>query len=172
MSPGFVVVVVVVVVVGQNHRPSNASDDGKTAVREHVQPPSFRRAADRRSSLRRAGTGLLLFALASCGLVGVCEQPPDLGAAGPRIERPDGAPVERGAGSPMAWHGDAGSSGDAAKVDTTALVPGLAAYEKMNVFEKSGAVARSYERVSTAMRFRVYMISVICTSCGQRTVQK
>lgn len=79
----------------------------------------------------------------SCGIVGVCEQEPDLGSgAAPRMARPPGAaPAADAAIVATPWEGpdggDAGAGeGGEARLLSTGLVPGVSAYEKMNVFEK------------------------------------
>jgi hypothetical protein len=88
---------------------------------------------------------MLVLALAvSCGIVGVCEQEPDLGGgAAPRLAHGPSAPGREDHGDVVAsWQGpdvggDGGlAEGGEARLLSTGLVPGVSAYEKMNVFAR------------------------------------
>ncbi|MBN1772916.1 MAG: L,D-transpeptidase [Deltaproteobacteria bacterium] len=95
--------------------------------------------------MRILSTVLVLALAVSCGIVGVCEQEPDLGAgAGPRRSRASGPAVPEDHGDVVVpWEGPDGGAGDGAageggeaRLLSTGLVPGVSAYEKMNVFER------------------------------------
>ncbi|MBI5500377.1 MAG: L,D-transpeptidase family protein [Deltaproteobacteria bacterium] len=89
---------------------------------------------------RRVAAAVLLLAAASCGLVGVCEPSPDLGASTGRV--PHAAPPAAGAvplpHAEATWDGGGEEeTGDGEpRLRSNALVPGVSAYEKMNVFER------------------------------------
>jgi hypothetical protein len=98
---------------------------------------------------RGAASTVLVLALASCGIIGVCETPPDPEQSGTaprpaRAPRPGEAATADGEGGPdagTAEPGEADAEGDATGATAErppvlpgGLVPGVAAYEKMNVF--------------------------------------
>lgn len=96
------------------------------------------------AAVRILGTLLVLALAVSCGIVGVCEQEPDLGGgAAPRVAHGPSAPGREDHGDVVAsWQGPDGggdggvAEGGEARLLSTGLVPGVSAYEKMNVFAR------------------------------------
>lgn len=93
--------------------------------------------------MRRLAAGLGTALAVSCGIVGICEQAPDPGSgAAPRMARSSATAPDAGRGDvagswvePEAVDAAAPDGGEARRL-SAGLVPGVAAYEKMNVFER------------------------------------